>query len=263
MTHQQNRHHQTVRKSEPQARESRSYTRVAIRLPSTFSPPGCVDGVQAFEPGRRTAILGPNAVAPLFRYLGGQFEAAAADSGGTGFSKRTGPGSMLGQRVFDERIQMSSDPNDPDGGFANWFGFLGRSFATRKMRWIENGVLKNLVYDPEYGQARGKQYAALPISLRVGGGTTTLDEMIAKCTEGIYVNRFSSVDMLDQQTGLLTGVTRDGCFLVRHRKIDRPVKNFRFIESPFFCLNKLVAVGPTARAAFGYTPSGRTELDIS
>jgi predicted Zn-dependent protease len=58
---------------------------------------------------------------------------------------------------------------------------------------------------------------------------------------------------------MMTGVTRDGCFLVRKGKIERPVKNFRFLVSPFFLLNNLVAMGPTHRAAFGYAPWTRQE----
>src|SRR5689334_7141772 len=78
--------------------------------------------------------------------------------------------------------------------------------------------------------------------------------MIAQCDEGIYVNRFSSMENIYWNTGMVTGVTRDGCFLVKHGKIDRPVKNFRFLASPFFVLNNIIAIGPTRRAAYGYAP---------
>jgi predicted Zn-dependent protease len=83
--------------------------------------------------------------------------------------------------------------------------------------------------------------------------------MISQCEEGIFVNRFSGVELLAHKTGTMTGVTRDGCFLVKHGKIDRPVKNFRFLDSPFFMLNKIMALGKTKRAAFGYTPPSQAE----
>jgi predicted Zn-dependent protease len=213
-------------------------------------------GAQALEPGRRTAILGPAAVSQLLRYLAPQFDAFDTDMGRTGFSKTERGGNKLRQRVFDSRIQMHSDPADLEGGYLNYFG---NGFANPKMTWVDKGVLMNLAYDPFYAMGKGKPYAEVPSSLHMAGGPSSIEAMIAQCADGIYVNRLSSVDMLDKRTGMMTGVTRDGCFFVKDGKIEKPVKNFRILESPFFFLNKLMALGPTARAPFGYTPPGRLE----
>jgi predicted Zn-dependent protease len=215
----------------------------------------------AVEPGRRTAILSAAAVAQIIRFLGKQFEAAQTDQGGTGFSS-TPPryGSKTGQRVFDSRVSMWSDPNDSEGGYCPYFD---RGYATPAMTWVENGILKNLAYDIGYANTRGKRpYAATPDSIRVSGGATSLEEMIAQCREGIYVNRFSNTSMVDSMTGLITGVTRDGCFLVKNGKIEKSVKNFRFLDSPFFFLNKVDALGIPVRAAMGYTLSRRGNRHI-
>jgi len=214
-------------------------------------------GAVALEPGRRTAILGPAAVAQMMRYLNYEFDAEETDNGRTAFSKSPAGGNKLHQRVFDPRITMRSDPWDPDGGYPSSNG----PFANPGKTWVENGVLKDMAYGVGYAMTKGKAYTSRPYSLRIEGGTTTLEQMIAQCKEGIYVNRFSSVDMIDARTGMMTGVTRDGCFYVKDGKINRPVKNFRFLESPFFILNKLVAIGPTHRAAFGYTPPGNPDYD--
>jgi len=209
----------------------------------------------AVEPGRRTAILSPEAVAQIVRYLAQEFDARLTGYGFTAFSKKPS-GNKLGMRVFDPRISMRSDPADPDGGYRPYFsGGLG----TPAMTWVENGVLKNLAYDVDTAMASGKAYAENPYSIRLSGGTTTVEEMIAQCREGIYVNRLSSVDLVSLQTGLATGVTRDGAFLVRNGKIERGIKNFRFRESPFFFLNRIEALGVPIRAAFGYTPPGAGE----
>jgi predicted Zn-dependent protease len=209
-------------------------------------------GAQSIEPGRRTAILGPAAVAQLARYFAVEFDARATDDGQTAFSKTSHGGNKLGQRVFDSRVQMRSDPADPDGGYMSYFG---TGYGNPAVTWVESGILKNLAYDPDYAMDKGKSYADCPYSLRMSGGSASIAQMIAQCDEGIYVNRFSNVDLLDKRTAMLTGVTRDGCFLVKRGKIDRPVKNFRFLESPVFILNKLVSLGPPVRAALGYTPS--------
>jgi predicted Zn-dependent protease len=211
----------------------------------------------ALEPGRRTAILSPEAVTQIVRYLAPEFSAYMTDQGRTALSKKPS-GNKLGQQVFDPRISMRSDPADPDGGYRPYFE---RGLGTPAMTWVENGVLKNMAYDSWYAMQRGKAYAEQPWSIRLSGGTTPVEQMIAQCENGIYVNRLSSVDLVSLPTGLTTGVTRDGAFLVRNGKIERGIKNFRFRESPFFFLNRIEALGVPIRAAFGYTPLGRGEDD--
>jgi predicted Zn-dependent protease len=213
-------------------------------------------GARAFEPGRRTVILSPAAVAQIARYFAVELLARDTDGGHTGFSRSSAGGNKIGTRVFDRRITMRSDPADPEGGYSNYFG---NGKKNPQMTWVDRGMLRNLSYDVNYAMTRGKQYSDRPYSLRIDGGKSSIESMILSCTEGIYVNRLSSVDLIDGRTGLMTGVTRDGCFLVRNGRIDRPVKNFRFVESPFFMFNKLIELGPTARAPFGYTPAGTRE----
>jgi predicted Zn-dependent protease len=206
----------------------------------------------AIEPGRRTAILSPAAVAQIMRFLDQQFNAMEVYLMGSAFSTTPRRPGKLGQQVFDRRITMRSDPNDPDGGYRPYF-HMGH--ATPAMTWVDQGVLKNLAYDVGFANEHGKRpYADQPHSIRISGGPTSIEEMIAKCDEGIYVNRFSNTSVVHQESGLTTGVTRDGCFLIKHGKIAKAVKNLRFLDSPFFMLNKLEALGPSVRAAMGYTP---------
>jgi hypothetical protein len=229
----------------------------AIRMATLIPGP-----LVAVEPGRRTAILAPTAVVQLLRFLAWQLDADPTDGGRTGFSKGPAPvwGNKLRQRVFDPRINISSSPDDPEGGF---FPYLGQGHIAPAMQWIKNGILVNLRYDVNYGLARGKPFSAPANSFRVEVAETTptrsVEEMIASCKDGIYVNRFSDVSNVHSQSGLMTGVTRDGCFLVRDGKITKAVKNFRILESPFFFLNRIEACSRSERAAFGYTPIARGE----
>jgi predicted Zn-dependent protease len=216
----------------------------AVRMATLCGPPVAV------EPGRRTAILSGFAVAQLMRVLEWEYDAASTDSGQTGFSRKP-RGNKRGERVFDARIGMRSDPADPDGGYRP---YMYGNYGTPAMTWVDNGVLENLAYSPQYALAHGIPYVDRPKSLRVNGGPTSIEQMISQCEEGIYVNRVSSVHREDLKTGLTTGVTRDGCFLVKHGKIEKAVKNFRFLESPFFFLNRLKALGPSSRAPLGYVP---------
>jgi predicted Zn-dependent protease len=83
------------------------------------------------------------------------------------------------------------------------------------------------------------------------GGTKTTDELIAGTQRGILVTRFWYIRFLDPRTVLLTGLTRDGTFLIENGKITRSLKNFRWNESPLFLLNKIDEIGRAERTASG------------
>jgi predicted Zn-dependent protease len=228
-----------------------SLTQHAVSMAKSATEPVAV------EPGRRTAILTPEAAVQLLRYLTEQWGAFDTDAGHTALSKSSRGGNKLGQRVVDSRLTMWSDPSDPNYGYRPYF--LYPWAATPKMSWVESGTLKNLAYAVNYAMDRGKAYASLPFAFQLSGGTTPVEQMIAQCQDGILVNRFSDVQLIDLKTCLLTGVTNGGCFLVKDGKIQKAVKNFRFLESPFFFLNRIEALGVPRRAAFGYTPKEMRE----
>jgi len=219
----------------------------------------------AFEPGRYTTILGPAAVAQLMRAMAQLFSAeeAALGRGPFAAARASNKRSRIGERVIDSRLSMYSDPDDPMGGYPAFIqeggGYYG--LPTYATQFIRNGVLVNL---SEYGLVRGKPKSCseLPYSAHVTSNmpAVSIEEMIAGCPLGIYVNRFSNVSLVERDSALMTGVTRDGSFLIRHGKIDRPIKNFRFLDSPMFALNKVEAIGTPVRAAFGYSPPTGNEL---
>ena len=91
------------------------------------------------------------------------------------------------------------------------------------------------------------------------GGTASEDELIAGVKRGILVTRFWYIREVDPRTLVLTGLTRDGTFLIENGKIVRPVKNFRFNESPVAMLNNIEAMGQSERAI----GSESTELPVS
>jgi len=212
-------------------------------------------GAVRLEPGRYTAILGPAAVGALVVQMSPLFEAVRIDGGSGPYGiPRTPDGreNRLGQRVADPRITMWTDHNDPDGGDYPFFPDDG--FPSGNNTWIKNGVLTALAYDVEYGMRRGKTPYKAPTAIRMSGGTTSIEEMIATCDRGIYVNRFSGVEVVDGPSGSMTGTTRDGCFFIKDGKIKTPVTNFRIYQSPFLSLNNVMALGVPQRVAFGFMP---------
>ncbi len=86
-------------------------------------------------------------------------------------------------------------------------------------------------------------------TVRMSGGTATLDELIASTDRGVLVTRFWYLRPVDPRTILYTGLTRDGTFLIERGKITKAIKNFRFNESPIFMLNNLDAIGRPVRVS--------------
>jgi predicted Zn-dependent protease len=211
----------------------------------------------AFEPGRRTVVLSPTAVAEFAREMAYAYSGLSTQKGGTPFSKRgVMGGTKLGLRVFDERLRFTSDPADPDGGYPPFYiygmQFEGMGVPFKPVTWVDRGILKTLQWNIAEALGGGHQHHEIPQTVRIapmpGVKTLTEDEMIANCTEGVYVNRLSSVRVLDHQSGMMTGVTRDGCFLIKNGKISKALKNFRFMESPFFVFNRVEAIGTPVRS---------------
>ena len=91
----------------------------------------------------------------------------------------------------------------------------------------------------------------MPGGLKMMGGTKSVDDLVAGTARGILVTRFWYIRFLDQRTVMVTGLTRDGTFLIENGKITRPLKNFRWNESPLFMLNRLDDIGRAERTAAG------------
>ncbi len=199
----------------------------------------------AIEPGRYTVILEPTAVGNLVQLISGALGARSADEGRSFFSK-PGGGTKVGLKVIDERITLSSDPTDAEA-YALPFG--GDGLAARKTVWIENGVVKNLAFDRYWAQRKGVEPVSTGQTLRMSGGTSSLEAMIASTQRGLLVTRFWYIRGVDPRTILFTGLTRDGTFLIENGRITRAVKNLRFNESPIFMLNNLEAMGPAVRVS--------------
>jgi predicted Zn-dependent protease len=178
--------------------------------------------------------------------------------GNTPFSEFDGAAAKnkIGQRVIDRRLRLVSDPSDALGGFPPFYEQGGNGppgLPIPAVTWIDEGILKTLAYTLTDGW--GRPWSEYPYSVRLesmpGISTATVDEMIAACDDGVLITRFDNVSIVDNRAGTLSGVTRDGCFHIRHGAIDRPVKNFRFLESPLHAFNRVHMIGVAMRAALG------------
>ena len=198
---------------------------------------------RAVEPGEWTVILEPTAVANLVNLMVFALNARNADEGRSFFSKQGG-GNKMGEKFLDERISITSDPADPRTA-GNPFN--GEGMPNRATTWVENGVLRNLIYNRFWAARNNTQPTGFPGAYRMTGGNASMDEMIRSTDRGLLVTRLWYIRPVDPRTILFTGLTRDGTFLIENGRITTAVKNLRWNESPVFMLNSIDMMGQPVR----------------
>jgi predicted Zn-dependent protease len=184
---------------------------------------------RTIEPGVYTVILEPQAVADLLGNLANTFNARTAEEGRSVYSAPGGK-TRLGEKIFDERINIYSDPWHPDlPGSQSAQGGI----PAEKIYLVRNGVLENLVYNRPWAKQKGKEATPGPVNtiLESSARPATIEEMIKSTKRGILVSRFWYIRSTDARTASSTGLTRDGVWFIEEGKVAYPVKNFRFNQS--------------------------------
>jgi PmbA protein len=215
-------------------------------------------------PGEYTVILEPYAVQDLVQML------AWTGLGAVGFQEgRSFMVGKIGQRIADPRISLWDDGMDPTG--LPWpFDFEG----VRKQRvdFIEKGVARGVVYDSyRAGKEEGRESTghALPAPSALGPfpmntffapGEATPEEMIASTERGVYVTRFWYTRPVEPARVVITGMTRDGTFLIENGEIAHPVKNLRFTQSYLEALNQVDMIGREVKLLLGLGDIGRDSV---
>lgn len=204
-------------------------------------------GARAIDPGVYTVILEPQAVADLIGGFGFGFNARNAEEGRSVFSAPGGR-TKLGEKVFDEKITIYSDPWSPDlPGSSSAQGGI----PSLRITMINKGVLENLTYNRFWAKQKGTEPTPGPVNtiLETSGATTSLEEMIKSTEKGILVSRFWYIRQTDPRTASSTGLTRDGVWWIENGKIAYPLKNFRFNQSTTKMLGpgNILAVGKPER----------------
>ncbi|KRG58372.1 TldD/PmbA family protein [Stenotrophomonas sp. W1S232] len=200
---------------------------------------------KALEPGKYTVILEPAAAAGLVSFMMNFFDARSADEGRSFLSKKGG-GNKLGELVYDPQVNLVADPWHPEAPVLPWDG---EGMPRQKLDIIKDGRIANLLYSRYWAQQQGKQALARPGNLIMAGGSKSTAELVRSTQRGILVTRTWYIRMVDPQTVLLTGLTRDGTFYIENGQIKYPVKNFRFNESPIIMLNNIDELGKPVRVA--------------
>jgi len=202
------------------------------------------------EPGEYEVILEPYAVSELLSFLGYLgFHALAVQEGRSFFCNQ------IGQKMVDSRVTLYDDGLDPEG-LQIPFDFEG--IPKQRVVFFDRGVAKGVTYDSLTGKREGKDSTGhgliapntegpIPINLFMKEGGSSLKEMVGSVRKGIYVTRFHYTNVVEPMKAVLTGMTRDGTFLIEEGEIKQPVKNLRFTESVLRALSRVSAVSKDRR----------------
>ena len=207
--------------------------------------------------GRYETVLPPSAVSDLMLYAYWTMEARDADEGRNVFA-RTGGGNRIGDRLAALPLTLRSDPAAPgleaapfqvvstSSGAASVFD---NGMATPAVDWISGGVLTNLVRPRAWAlKTTAPAVAAVDnLVLESPDATASQDDMVAATERGLLLTTLWYIREVDPQTLLLTGLTRDGVFLVEGGEVTGAVNNFRWNESPVDLLGRITEVGRTER----------------
>jgi predicted Zn-dependent protease len=204
--------------------------------------------------GRYETLLPPTAVADLMINLYWSAGARDAGEGRTVFGQ-PGGGTRVGERLSELAVDLFSDPAQPGLECAPFVvahasgrdsSVFDNGLPAGRASWISGGVLSAL-YSSRYSAA----LAGLPVTpptdnlIMSAGSSASLESMIASTKRGLLLTCLWYIREVDPQTLLLTGLTRDGVYLVENGEVTGAVNNFRFNESPVGMLSRLLEVGAT------------------
>jgi predicted Zn-dependent protease len=191
-------------------------------------------GAKPLPPGKYTVILEPQAVFEMLMFLVGQMDQRSADEGRSFFTGK------VGQKLFADFVSLRSDPADP---LTPGAPFDNEGFALEKHPWIVDGRVNKLSVSRYWAKKKNLQPTGNQNVFHLTGGKAEgVDELVKGTKRGLLVTRFWYNRMLEPQTVMITGLTRDGVFLVEDGKVTSPVANFRYNESPVTVLKNVDAM---------------------
>jgi predicted Zn-dependent protease len=210
--------------------------------------------------GRYETLLPPTSVADLLIYQYWMSDARNAHEGRNVFSK-AGGGTRAGERLSELPLSLYSDPAAPGVGappflvvhsstdsFTPGVSVFDNGLPLSRTDWVREGVLRQLPTSRYSAELTGLPVAPLTGNLLLdAGGGSSLAEMVAGTERGLLISTLWYIREVDPKTLLLTGLTRDGVYLVEGGEVSGVVNNFRFNESPVDLIGRATEAGRTER----------------
>ncbi|MCF7910998.1 MAG: TldD/PmbA family protein [Candidatus Cloacimonetes bacterium] len=174
------------------------------------------------EPGKYPVVLAPRCIAEYFMYLMSSVSARSLDSKMSFFEGK------LDEQVFPKNITITDDPQHPD---MMKYDYTSSGHPYKKMKIIEKGVFRNFIVSNYYAhKLKMKETGSEASALVMDTGDKKLSEMIAGIKKGIYISSLHYMNFINAKETSLTGLTRDGTFLIEDGKITKVINNLRFTE---------------------------------
>lgn len=203
------------------------------------------EGPRDLASGTYAVVLAPEAVADLVEFLGWLSLGAKALQEGRSFMTN-----RIGEKLLSERISLIDDALAPHA-FGLTFDYEG--VAKSRVALIDSGVARDVVTDSYWAARTGSantghalpapnSYGPLPLNLEMAPGDASIDELIASVDRGVFVTRFHYVNVEDPVPVTLTGMTRDGTFMIENGRLTAPLKNLRFTQSVVSALSDVLGV---------------------
>jgi PmbA protein len=201
--------------------------------------------------GHYTVVLEPAAVLDVVGQMFGDFSGTALAD------QRSFLMNRMGERVFGENIHIDDDVYHPlqagppfDGeGMPRKRLTLVEGGVPRELAWSRNSAAKAGVVPTGHGFPLPNEIGEAPLNIVIHGGQTSLAEMVASVDRGVLVTRLWYIREVDPYEKIMTGMTRDGTFLIEGGKVTCGLKNFRFNESLLRMLSNVEALSPSVRAS--------------
>lgn len=210
----------------------------------------------SLEPGRYEVLLPPSAVADLMVYLLWTAGVREAVDGRSVFSAGKG-GHRIGERLSKLPLTLFSEPQasgiecapfEITHASSDNASIFDNGTGIETTKWIEEGVLRSLYGSRFTEKETGVKAAPMIDNLILdGSGTKSIDQMISETKDGILLTCLWYIREVDPKTLLLTGLTRDGVYVIRNGEIVGAASNFRFNESPVDLLSRCIEIGETVR----------------
>jgi predicted Zn-dependent protease len=201
--------------------------------------------------GRYETILPPSTVADMMIYLAWSMSGRGAQEGRTALSAPDG-GTRVGEKLTDLPLTLSSDPAAPGlastpfvatSSSSETLSVFDNGMPIDRVDWIRDGVINALAYPRATAAEFGAPVAVAAENMVMTGGDADLGDMIAQTERGLLLTTFWYIREVDPTTLLLTGLTRDGVYLVEDGAVTGAVNNFRFNESPLDLLRRAGQAG--------------------
>ncbi|MET7771013.1 metallopeptidase TldD-related protein [Nocardia sp. NPDC005366] len=203
--------------------------------------------------GRYETLMPPSTVADMMIYMAWTMEGRGAHEGHSAFARAGG--TRIGERLSEIPLTLYSDPSASGLEYQPFVATRASSEAVsvfdngmsaERVDWLRDGVIESLIY-PRATAAEYDAPATVPGDnlLLTGGSEATIDEMIARTERGLLLTTLWYIRVVDPASLLLTGLTRDGVYLIENGAVVGAVNNFRFNESPLDLLRRATEAGAT------------------